>query len=86
MEVSGQFHSPDAFSWARAAVLIEQEARRAPEPVRAFWSRENYLASVPGCPVRSQVLTTLVRLLGKVRGAHKSYIYCPVEMETNYTF
>ena len=63
------------FARGRATVLIEQEARSAPEVVWALWSRENYLASVSVRPVRRQVLTTLVRLLGKVTGTRKSFIY-----------
>ena len=49
----------------RATLLIEQEARSAPEPVGAFWGRENYLASVSGRPARSQVsvLTTAIPAL-----------------------
>jgi len=77
---------PGSFSpRRRATVLIEQEARSAPEAVWTYWSRENYLASVSCRPVRSQVLTTLVRLLGKVRGTHKSFIYCPVKKRVKQT-
>jgi hypothetical protein len=86
MEVNGQFHSPEAFPQWRATVLKEQDARSIPEPVWAFWSKENCLASVLGRPARSQILTTLVRLLDKVRNAYKSSIYCPIDFEINYKF